>query len=140
MSFTTNGGFKSTTITGRSLAQQRRGWTALQAARKCAEAIEGTRKLVDLTDKMMIGAFDANADYVYRMLRLSHEQRDMVDAGLLSLAQATTMPKPRQLELPLGEGSQAPTEMTDAAFLSKIKSIGIERALETVAAVEAARV
>jgi hypothetical protein len=117
-------------MTGASLAQRLRGWNALEKAAFVAFWIDGKVTITGLTVKAMIEIVRANTSYVYAMLKYSNEARVQVCQGLRPLFSEKT--KPAQLDLPLIE-----REMSDDEVLATIKKIGVNRALEAAAAIEA---
>jgi hypothetical protein len=121
-------------ITGRSLAQRLRGWSAPQRAVLVRNFVLGKTTFVEPTTTLLAQMCKVSVAYADHALNLSDADCDAVWKGLRPLVPAKAV----QLDLPLSApATTKPTEMSDAAFLSKIKSIGIERALEAVAAVEA---
>jgi hypothetical protein len=120
-------------MTGASLAQRLRGWSALEKAAFVAFWIEGKVTITGLTVKAMIAIVGANTSYVYAMLKYSDEARWQVCKGLLSLfpEKPKPDPDPEQLDLPLIES------WSDEKVLATVKAIGVERRLEAAAAIEA---
>jgi hypothetical protein len=119
-------------MTGASLAQRLRGWNALEKAAFVAFWIEGKVTVTGLTAKAMIEIVGANTSYTYEMLKHSDEARVLVCKGLRPLFSEKPKTKPAQLDLPL-----AAREMSDVEVLAMIKKIGVNRALEAAAAIEA---
>jgi hypothetical protein len=119
-------------MTGASLAQRLRGWNALEKAVFVAFWIEGKVTITGLTVKAMIAIVGANTSYVYAMLKHSDETRAQVCQGLCSLF--PEKPKPTQFDPPL---SIPAVTTDDAALAALVAKVGVERALEIAAQIEA---
>jgi hypothetical protein len=124
-----------TELTGASLAQRRRGWSAPQRAVFAARRAQGKAVVTDPTVKTIAEEAGVSVASIYAAPGLSESEQNAVWRGIRPLKSAMTKAKPTQLDLPLGQGSQAPTEITDAKLVARIKSVGVERAF---AAIEAA--
>jgi hypothetical protein len=124
-------------VTGASLAQRQRGWSAPQRAVFAARRVQGTAVVTNTTVKTIALEGGVSVASIYVALGLSESEQNAVWQGIRPLKSATA--KAVQLDLPLSAAAVTDSaDMDDATLTALIaKPGGIERVLKIAAQVEA---